>query len=292
MKNADDIKRIFDEAVVETNPSKDEKILESITAAYKQTDKAQSEKSELNIWRIIMKSPITKLAAAACVIIAVLIGIKHFVGSVDGASVVWANVSQKMETIYSFTCRKQESGNKESIYWYSVDYGTKSEHYSDGELTVICYRLRKTKELVAIFPPEKMYNHLRLSNEAMSKMEQENPRQIVRCLLAADYKPLGRDIIDGIRVEGVEVKDQNIFKPPGTEPEWQDFVARMWVDVETQLPVRLEAEHSLAGSSVRNIIVTDQFQWNVELNASDFEPNIPAGYAPGTDEFKTTTQQK
>jgi len=112
----------------------------------------------------------------------------------------------------------------------------------------------------------------------------------VRRFLVADYKPLGRDIIDGIRVEGVEVKDQNIFKPPGTEPEWQDFVARMWVDVETQLPVRLEAEHSLAGSSARNIIVTDQFQWNVELTASDFEPNIPAGYAPGRDEFKTTTQ--
>lgn len=239
-----------------------------------------------------MRSPITKFAAAAVIIIGVLIGIEYFGGPIDGASSVWANVSQKMETINSFTCRKQESGNKESIYWYSADYGTKSEHYTDGELTVRSYRLYKTKELVAIFPPEKMYNHLRLSNEAISKEMEMNPREIVRRFLGADYKPLGRDIIDGIRVEGAEVKDQNIFKPPRTEPEWQDFAARIWVDVETQLPVRLEAEYRLEGSSIRTIIVTDQFQWNVELSSSDFEPNIPAGYSAGTDEFQSSTERK
>ncbi len=82
MRNADDIKRIFDEAVVETNPLKDEKILENITAAYKQTDKAQSEKGELNIWRTIMKSPITKLAAAAIIVIAAALTINTFYKSI------------------------------------------------------------------------------------------------------------------------------------------------------------------------------------------------------------------
>lgn len=41
-----------------------------------------------------MKSPITKLAAAAVIIIAVLIGIHQFGSSIDGASVAWADVQQ------------------------------------------------------------------------------------------------------------------------------------------------------------------------------------------------------
>ncbi len=251
----------------------------------------------------IMKSPIAKLAAAAVIIIAVLIGIHQFAGPIGGTSVVWADVARKMETIDSFTCRKRERETngptqqgfefvkaKEVMFWCSVEYGTKIEYYSNGELTSRTYRLCKTKEIVAIFPPAKMYNRLRLSNEALSEMEQMNPRQIVRRFLSSDYKPLGHDVIDGMQVEGIEVKDQNILKYSGTKPEVQDFVARLWVDVETQLPVRLEVECRMFDSSVRNIMVTDQFQWNVELTASDFEPNIPTGYVPGTDQFGTTTQ--
>jgi len=271
-------------------------------------DRCQSEQREtITKWRIIMKSRITKLAAAAAIIIAVLIGIHQFASPIGGTSVVWADVACKMETIDSFTCRKREREmsspiqdgfkfvkEKESMYWCSVEYGTKSEHYSNGELTSRSYRLCKTKEIVAIFPPAKMYNRLRLSNEALLEEMEMTPREIVRRFLSSDYKPLGPDFIDGKRVEGVEVKDQNILKYSGREPEMQDFVARLWVDVKIQLPVQLKVEYSLAGAdgSVRNIMVTDHFQWNVELTASDFEPNIPTGYVPGTDQFGTTTQQK
>ena len=52
--------------------------------------KEQTAKTEPNIWRIIMKSRITKLAAAAVIIIAVLIGINHFGGSVDIATPAYA----------------------------------------------------------------------------------------------------------------------------------------------------------------------------------------------------------
>jgi len=47
----------------------------------------------------IMKSRITKLIAAAIIIIAVLIGINRFVGSLDGASVAWAEVVQRIENV-------------------------------------------------------------------------------------------------------------------------------------------------------------------------------------------------
>ena len=31
-------------------------------------------------------------------------------------------------------------------------------------------------------------------------------------------------------------------------------------------------------------IVMDEFEWDAELEASDFQPNIPAGYAPMKEE--------
>src|SRR4030043_959882 len=54
----------------------------------------RNQKSEKTIpnskWRIIMKSPITKLAAAAVIAFTALVCIHQFGGSIDGTSVAWA----------------------------------------------------------------------------------------------------------------------------------------------------------------------------------------------------------
>ncbi|MHC4465730.1 MAG: hypothetical protein ACYSYW_04175 [Planctomycetota bacterium] len=50
-----------------------------------------------DIWRMIMKSKITKLAPAAVIIIAVLIGINQFSGSIDGSNVAWAELIERVE---------------------------------------------------------------------------------------------------------------------------------------------------------------------------------------------------
>ena len=51
-----------------------------------------------SIWRTIMKNRITKFAAAAVIVIAVLGTIHHFTGSIDGASVAWA-IEQTIEAV-------------------------------------------------------------------------------------------------------------------------------------------------------------------------------------------------
>jgi len=114
MKNADDIKRIFEQAVVETNPSKDEKILEKMTAAFNQTHKAQSERIEPNIWRVIMKSPITKLAAAAVIIIAVVFGISLF--DKVGTSVTFGEVLDNLVQVQTLHAILSKDGKKGEIW--------------------------------------------------------------------------------------------------------------------------------------------------------------------------------
>ena len=59
-----------------------------------------ASKSPLSIRKIIMKSPITKLAAAAVIVIAVFIGIEQF--DTNSSSVVWADVAERFESVPFF----------------------------------------------------------------------------------------------------------------------------------------------------------------------------------------------
>jgi hypothetical protein len=93
MNSADKIKRMFEKAELGINPDADEKVFQDVfQAQQKITKKAPAEPG---IWRIIMKSPIVKLAAAAVIIVAVLLGINQFGG--PGTGVVWAEVARKVE---------------------------------------------------------------------------------------------------------------------------------------------------------------------------------------------------
>jgi hypothetical protein len=59
-----------------------------------------ASRSPLRIRNIIMKSPITKLAAAAAIIVAVLIGIGHF--GRDGSSIALADITEQFESVPFF----------------------------------------------------------------------------------------------------------------------------------------------------------------------------------------------
>jgi len=94
MKQVDDIKKYFKEARINTNEDKDNDVFNKILDA---ANKNKTSATQLSTWRIIMKTKTTKLFAAAVIIIAVLICIKQFGGSIDGTSVVWAEVIQNFE---------------------------------------------------------------------------------------------------------------------------------------------------------------------------------------------------
>lgn len=239
------------------------------------------------IWSTIMKRPITRLAAAVVVIVAILISMHQF----GGSSVVWGQVIKKLEKINTYSFRKRHlettEPQKESFeteietkVYYSLEYGEWSESYRNGQIYTRTYALQKEKEFIGIVPLARIYDRRPLSEASIREMDQNRPRQVVKRFLEADYKKLGSDIIDGVAVEGVEIHDPKVLNP--SAPVVEDFTARLWVDVETELPVRLELQFVTDGKLYTKMIF-DQFQWNIQLDASDFEPNIPADYTLGTD---------
>lgn len=75
MSSEEKIKRLFAKSDITVNSKIDDKIIDDALTAFDKSKKTQSVSPGPNIWRIIMKSRITKLATAAVIIIAVVLSI-------------------------------------------------------------------------------------------------------------------------------------------------------------------------------------------------------------------------
>ncbi len=101
MKSADIDKQIKNKLKTTASPDLDQRIDTLINRA----ENAQTQTS--NTWSIIMNNKTTKLATAAMIIIAVLVGINHFGGSIDGSSKAYAmsdmlEMMRNVETMHSW----------------------------------------------------------------------------------------------------------------------------------------------------------------------------------------------
>ncbi len=99
----------------------------------------------------------------------------------------------------------------------------------------------------------------------MSKFaHQTSPQIIVDDLRSEVHKELGLQIIDGIEAEGIEVRHN-------------DKTTKIWVAVDSQLPIRYEIQKD--GESRPSIVMKDM-QWNVQFDPNEFVPDIPKDYTP------------
>ena len=103
MSSAEKIRKLFAKSDITVNSKVDDRIINDVLTALDKSEKTQSVSPEPNIWRLIMKSKITKITAAAVIIIAVFIAINQFGGFIDGASVAWADVLENMEAAQTVT---------------------------------------------------------------------------------------------------------------------------------------------------------------------------------------------
>lgn len=235
------------------------------------------------IWRIIMKSRITKYAAAAVIIVAVLIGINQFGGSIGGAGVAWGNVLEYVQhvstvvfrvTVVSTVTGKDKPVEAQKAVYLSSKYGTRGDMYVNDKIVSMEYMAAGENVVIMVVPEEKKYLQFVLPpDKAKQRHEMSDPRQMVMQLMSVEYKKLEPTQINGIDVEGIESQSPRI-----AGGMFEDATARLWVDVQTDLPVLMEIEGVAGGGSMQMKMVIDNFQWDVELEPSLFEPNIPSDY--------------
>ena len=262
-------------------------------------------------WRNIMRTPIAKLTIAAAVIVAALLGI-HFSGGTS--TTAWAAVLEKVngfDTCVFRTRHVETTGprpdgfefatEKESKEYRSDTYGSFSENYENGKVSVRHYTLLQERQHLSFYGqgPHKMCMRMAIDDKGIREFYNSDPRRLVAKILAGNYIELGEDTIEGKRVRGIELRDPNVLGDEENKvPPMDDFAASFWIETETQLPVWMEISLVPKGSATRMTMIWDQFEWGVPLEASLFKPEIPADYEVVDDNGKvpdttpkTTTEE-
>ena len=99
MKNTANLEDLIKKLYVAPTAQTHQRILNVVLDEHDKVKKTRAAVQRKNIWRTIMKSRITKLAVAAAIVMAVLIGINQFGGSIDLGNVAWAEVAGHLSDV-------------------------------------------------------------------------------------------------------------------------------------------------------------------------------------------------
>ena len=295
MRPADNMEKLINRLRVEPRAEMSKRNLDDALAAQKKATGSAHPKP--TVWRIVIKSRASKFAAAA-VIIMVIIGLHQFNISIKGTSIAWADVAERLEKVSSYKAQARraltEVGQEEPFFqceilrYFSPEHGSIEQSYVDGELVMLAYCSISEKAALIVLPANKVYFHFDLNEELLSLVEYINPANtdgITKLFGSERCTGLGCRVIDGVTTEGFEVKDVKVFSQvPRFLLRPEDINVRLWVNEETLLPTRIEGEGFVGKGLMtgfkdfRYKEVMHSIEYDVEIDESIFEPNIPDDY--------------
>jgi outer membrane lipoprotein-sorting protein len=282
MRPADNIHNQIKKLQLKASADLDKRVHDEISQALAHSEKIEPAHTELTAWRTIMKSRMTKWAAAAAVIIIAAL-IINFEFSTSG--VAWGALVEKIESVESVVYRlttnvkmqgmpQGQTPKTETIAYYSSEYGTRAENYINDKLSFTMYLNPIENVYVTVMPEQKKFMRFTKSPDELRQIsEKDDPRVMVRHMMSTEYKQLGRDKINGIDVEGIECTGPKVMGGM-----FEEATARLWVEIGTDFPVRIEIEGIVSGGQMEMSMVMDDFQWNVKLDPALFVPDIPPDY--------------
>jgi len=270
---------------INTSAEMDQRILHDTLKVQKELKQTKLAGTQPDIWRTIMKSSITKLAAAAVIITVVALGLFEFIGDGSTSGVVWAEVAQKIQASPGAIWRLRGTGSRDpnddwpnayKINWRSPAV-TRTDRYRDDQIYRTIYYNLDTKTMIWVAHDAKKYNKEAMSDEKVQRARADKdrwtgPQSLINCCLARKHHTLSQETIDGVLCEGIETTDASGLP-------FKSFTGRLWVAVETGYPALVEIE-AIDDGGIRHTSTLDQFQWNVDLSAKDVEPQMPTDYEP------------
>ncbi len=256
---------------------------------------------QTKIWRMIMKSNITKLAVAAAIIIAITIGISRFGIKINVSSPAFAKVLEQIKKARSVYYKTTlQVGNNEPFLREMMINKNGVQRLELDHRTVLIFD----------FPRGIILSLQTITKKAYRTVESPRPEEM-KLFNSLDFLATRHE--KGIQFVGMEVID-------GMETElYKDMQSlnflctSIWVDPKTSLPVRVVREtippvdanylpikmlslasedfgdnsgESAGGNLSGNCtpqytkeVMTD-FEWNVDLDPDLFNTEIPADYEP------------
>ena len=248
----------------------DTRVRDAISRALAESEMTVSPHTQANIWRTIMKSRITKLAAAAAIIIAVLAGVHQF-----GASApAFAEIVQPLLTARTATFKMTfdiEGSPHETFDCMFMEPGRTREVRPAGVIRILDHHQGQT---IMLYPAGKKAIIFQMTNMPEDQQSQTNwfhgIREEFRRAQKADdesVKFLGKHQIDGVMAFGYRTG--------------KNGDRTVWADAETLLPIRIEYSVGKWGlKGIKGTITYSDFVFDVEMDESLFV--VPKGYDVNT----------
>lgn len=293
MRSTKNVEKLVRNAAIHSNPDVNQAILRDLLRQFAEGKAQKSALSGPNIWRTIMKNPITKLAAAAVIVIAALIIIHQFGGSIDGTSIAWADVIKEMQQVKTATWTSIREfvppDDMTGVVWYSI--GEEShcaykapglerrevvsrnmrisgeDRYLDETRGIHIYDYNAGKSL--LLDPEKMTGSVNAFKPAHRIASLVDAFLSPKTCIPPDAEPLGTRQIDGHEAFGFRFR----LKGDGTN-YLMAGVSEIWVDATTKLLIIAETRDD----ENRWVATLKDFVFNMELDDSLFSVEVPEGY--------------
>ena len=279
MRPTENIENIIKKFDIDINTKRDQEILDEIQQARASSKQSKSSFSVIDLWRTIMKSKMTKFAVAAVIIIAISIGINQFGGSIDGASVAWANAMEHFVTAqtarFDLSIEFGEQEPQTSSFLYDAK-GYIRQNMANGTVNFVDYNRNKVFSLVpdsnvvVIRDVRKSDFHTALY-DIFTKLQ-----DLIQQAIDLGYGPvksIGTKNIDGHTAYGycVETTGQSQQSP---SLYWQGKgTLTIWADAETDFPLILKWHNNITDTvTVSNICL------NVVFSPDELSITIPDGY--------------
>ncbi len=232
-----------------------DRIVREQNARLKTVDKINAS---LKLRRIIMKSPFVKLAAAAVIIVAVLVGLNPFKDTVTFAKVIQPILNART-VVLDFIVGDETNG----AVMHDVIVGSKIRRTFSNMETILIIDLDNAK-MLTLGPADKgaIYMDIQGPLQKGTKSYLGLVRDIVSKIVDNPNIPvqeLGEREIDGQRAVGFLLSEPNIK-------------LTIWADLETALPIRIEFLQGQTQTIIKNI------EFDVLVDESLVSMDIPAGY--------------
>jgi hypothetical protein len=297
MNPAENIEQQIQNLNFQTTPALDSRILIDATDRLEQnqTHPAEAQTVAAGFWRHIMKSKITKLVAAAAVVIAVLMVVFSQSGEIDLATPAFGDVLQQIYKARSVVFNRTfQNGQKEPFTdkYMILENGVQRVEMPFGNIMIFDKSSGRDVHLVSAI------------KEAIitQRVNQPAKRGLLNYLdwLQNAHRDSGRYIGQ----EDVDGRPSNVFVIEKTNE-----TTTFWVDPDSDLPVRVKkirhpeptnrilglSEKDFGGSpnfgmSMGDIvedmtIIDDDFEWDVALDPSLFSLAPPEDYTVKENQF-------
>jgi outer membrane lipoprotein-sorting protein len=266
MRPTDNIKNLFEKASVSSNQEVNKAVLNELTEEMEKTKQAGTS---LNMWRIIMKSRMFKVAAAAVIVITGLVCIQFLTGTSAYAQV--AAELRNARTVVFTLITQTNQGNGETVKT-DVAYkepGRLRTTTVDGYVAVVDGTSGK---MISIVPTLQIYTLGEIKN--LANIDAKGPFDSIEAMKNLPAKAdenLGTKEIDGIVCDGYGVTQG-------------DLTTMVWLDTKTGDLVQVEQKYTSAPGMNR---IIKNIKFDTVLDDSLFSLTPPAGYKSGGFELKS-----